>query len=72
MHRTTIRRDGTLNLGIAAELAGYQPGQTVDVILTRSGSLILALADDSEAIELDATRLPAGRARAALVEGKRT
>lgn len=71
MYRTTVRPDGSVQLGEAARAAGYAAGQTIDVILTRSGSLILALADDSEAIEIDVTRLPPGRARAALVEGKR-
>jgi hypothetical protein len=71
MYRTTVELDGSIRLGLAAECAGFQPGQTVDVIVTRAGSLIVAIAEAVEEIELQAARLPAGRARQLVLEGKR-
>lgn len=71
MRRTAIAPDGSLQLGEAARCLGFAPGAVVDVIVTRAGSLILALADDAEAIELPATRLPPGRERQALADGAR-
>lgn len=68
MFRTYIRPDGTLPIGEAARCLGFAPGAVVDVIVTRAGSLILALADDAEAVELDVMKLPPGRARQALVD----
>lgn len=71
MRRTAIAADGSLQLGEAARCIGFAPGAVVDVIVTRSGSLILALADDAQVLDLPAVRLPAGQERRALVDGAR-
>lgn len=55
MFRAVVRQDGSLQLGEEARRQGYGPGAVVDVIVTRAGSLILAL-DQSPA--LDAASLP--------------
>lgn len=69
MRRATIDATGRLDLGDAARCIGFAPGAVVDVIVTRAGSLILALSDDAVVIDLDPSRLPAGPARAALTRG---
>lgn len=64
MRRAVIDDDGVLDLGDDARRAGYTPGQLVDVLVTRAGTLIISLADaDHEVIDLAASRLPAGKAR---------
>lgn len=63
-----ISAEWAAQLGHDAQHAGYTAGAVVDVILTRAGSIILALAEDIDSIDLDARRLPAGPARAALTE----
>lgn len=52
MHVSNIRLDGTLKLGRAAEQAGFTPGTLVQVILTRAGSLILAIDHETTAIDV--------------------
>lgn len=69
MRRAHIDADGRLDLGDQARRAGYQPGAVVDVILTRAGSIILALADDHDTIDIASRRLPAGMARRAITGG---
>lgn len=69
MRRTVISAEWAAQLGHDAQHAGYTAGAVVDVILTRAGSIILALADPDDCIEIDARRLPAGPARAALTRG---
>lgn len=68
MRRTVLTAEMAAQLGHDAQHAGYVPGAVVDVILTRAGSIILALADDHDAVDVD-IRLPSGPARAALVRG---
>ncbi len=68
MRRTVISPEWAAQLGHDAQHAGFLPGAVVDVILTRAGSIILALADDHDAVDVD-IRLPDGTARAALVRG---
>lgn len=42
-YRTAVRADGTIALGLGAELAGYLPGVAVEVIVTGAGSLIVVV-----------------------------
>lgn len=46
MKRTAVRSDGCVSLGEDAARLGFVPGALVDVIVTRAGSLILALSDE--------------------------
>lgn len=57
MFRTAVRSDGALVLGDDARRLGFEPGALVDVIVTRAGSLILALNDET-AIEAPYKALP--------------
>jgi hypothetical protein len=56
--RATVNLNGQLQLGEAAYHAGFTPGEVVEVILTRSGSLILALDTTPTAIEAPYRSLP--------------
>lgn len=71
MFRSTVTPDGSLQLGAAAELAGYQPGQLVNVLVTRAGSLIVSFADDSDTIDLSPVKpIPKiGHSRPAIASG---
>ncbi len=69
MRRTVISPEWAAQLGHDAQHAGYVPGAVVDVILTRAGSIILALADDHDAIDVASRCLPAGTARRAITGG---
>lgn len=71
MYRTHIKPDGTIHLGEQARAAGYRPGQLVDVALSSTGTLYVMPSEAVEEIEILASRLPAGRARQAVVEGRR-
>lgn len=66
MRRAHIDADGRLDLGDQARRAGYQPGTTVDVLVTLAGQLIITPTDEPVLIELDASRLPKGPARRAI------
>lgn len=43
--KTTVTSTGWLEIGEAAQRAGFKPGQLVEVIVTRTGSLIVATDD---------------------------
>lgn len=49
MYRTVVSENGSLYLGAAARSAGFRPGLVVDVVVTSTGSLIIAVADDQGA-----------------------
>lgn len=66
VHRSVVRPDGSLHLGEAARCLGFAPGQLVEITMNCTGSLLLVKSDDHDAIDLDATRLPAGMARLAV------
>lgn len=66
MHTTTVRSDGSVILGGEAHLhAGFQPGTVVQVILTRAGSLIIALDDSPPPLDVRFTPLVGGAAQLA-------
>jgi hypothetical protein len=66
MHKTTVRSDGSVILGGEARLkAGFQPGAVVEVILTRAGSLIVALDDSPPPFDVPFTPLEGGAAQLA-------
>lgn len=56
--KAAVNSVGQLQLGEAAHRAGFTPGQVVEVILARSGSLILALDTAPTAIEAPYRSLP--------------
>lgn len=60
-YKATIRPDGSLKLGPEAYAAGFTPGTVVEVIVTRAGSLIVAIDDAPPAVDL-AFKLLTGRA----------
>lgn len=65
--RASVNERGQVQLGDAAARAGFAPGVMVDVILTCSGSLIIAI--DQSPPPMDATFRPlTGRAGAALAQ----
>ena len=68
--RTTVTGDGYPQLGDAARIAGFEPGALVDVIVTRSGSLILARDTDPRAIEAAFRPLPSTTGRPAALGAK--
>lgn len=65
MITTVVRPDGSIVLGDAATGAGYVPGQLVNVIMTGSGALIIALDDSPPAIDVDFRPLVGGAAQLA-------
>lgn len=60
----TVRDGGWLQLGERAEHLGFKPGAAVQIIVSSSGSLILAL-DDSPPLEVPFRALEGGAAQAA-------
>lgn len=56
MHRAIVRQDGSIHLGALALSKGYAPGTVVEVILARSGSLIIAI--DTSPPPIDAAFRP--------------
>lgn len=62
---TTIRPDGTVQLGAEAQALGYTPGQLVRVVRTSADTLIVALHDEPVMVEAPARRL-SGPGRKAL------
>lgn len=69
MRRTVLTPEWSAQLGHDAQHAGYVPGAVVDVILTRAGSIILALAEDITTVDVESVSLPDRPARAALTRG---
>lgn len=67
---TAVRADGTVPLGEDAARLGFRPGALVQVIVTRAGSLILALDDEPATVEAPCRPLPR-RAREPLAIGRR-
>jgi hypothetical protein len=52
MHKAAIHENGAISLGAQARSAGFRPGVVVEVILTGAGSLILAISDDHDAVDV--------------------
>jgi hypothetical protein len=66
-----VRSDGTIQLGEAAQRAGFRPGVLVEIILTSSGSLILALDDSPPPIDVSFKPLVGGAAQLAARNARR-
>jgi hypothetical protein len=73
MLTTTVRPDGSIALGESAEAVGFAPGRVVNVIMSSSGALIIALDESPPALDVDfrplvggAAQLASRRARATL------
>lgn len=69
VYRTAMRSDGCLPLGDAAARLGFRPGALVDVIVTCTGSLILALNTDAPTYDAAFLRLSGKPGRKA-IEGR--
>lgn len=65
MLTTAIRPDGSILLGDAAAEAGYVPGRLVNVIMSSSGALIIALDESPPALDVDFRPLVGGAAQVA-------
>lgn len=65
MLTTAVREDGSIALGDAAAGAGYVPGRLVNVIMTGSGALIVALDESPPALDVDFRPLVGGAAQLA-------
>lgn len=65
MLTTSVRPDGSIVLGDAAIVAGYVPGRLVNVIMSSSGALIIALDESPPALDVDFRPLVGGAARLA-------
>lgn len=66
--KATVSVDGHLLLGDAATQAGFAPGRVVEVIVTRSGSLILAL-DNAPALDVSFKPISRRSGRWVLADG---
>jgi hypothetical protein len=69
-YRTAVRSDGCIPLGDAAARLGFRPGVLVDVIVTRAGSLILAINEDVPTYDATWKPLVGTAARKALAAGR--
>lgn len=65
MIKAHVRPDGSLPLGEAAERIGFRPGTVVEVIVTRAGSLILAIDDSPPPVDVPFKPLPGRRGQLA-------
>lgn len=63
--RTTVQSQGTINLGPSAWAAGFEPGAVVEVIVTRAGSLIVAIDTSPPPMDVSFKPLTGGRAQLA-------
>ena len=71
MRKSVVQPDGAIQLGEDAIRAGFRPGSLVDVILTRAGSVILALDTSPPPIDAEFKALVGGAAQLAM-RGRRS
>ena len=65
----TVNADGQIQLGEAAHRAGFGPGRLVEVIVTKAGSLIVAIDPSPPTVDVPFKPLPGRPARRALIGG---